>query len=78
MKEFVLCDETDEIDFNSCSHEDDFYTTMFTSPLNSYFDIIVQDMLSQALNLKPPKYSTKELEFVCEKATQDFKCKLEF
>ena len=78
VKEFVLCDETDEIDFNRCSHEDDLYTTMFTSPLNNYFDIIVQDMLSEALNLKPPKYSLKELEYVCEKATQDFKRKSEF
>ena len=78
IKEFVLCDETDEIDFNRCSHEDDLYTTMFTSPLNSYFDIIVQDMLSETLHLKPLKYTPKELECVCEKATQDFKRKSEF
>jgi len=78
MKEFVLCKETDEIDFNHYSHEDDLYTAMFTAPLNSYIDIIFQDMLSITLNCKPSKYTSEELKCMCEKATQDFKRKSEF
>lgn len=76
-KEFVLCSENDEINF-TVSHDSASYSTMFTSPLTSFFDIAVQVMLSAALNLQPSKYSESELDFICGKANKDFKRKSDF
>ena len=76
-KEFKLCSDTDEIDFTA-SHESTSYTTMFTSPLTSFFDIVVQHMLSAALNRQPSKYGKDELDFICGKANKDFKRKSDF
>ena len=76
-KEFVLRSDNDEIDFTS-SHDSASYSTMFTSPLTSFFDIVVQEMLSAALNRQPSKYSKGELDFICGKANKDFKRKSNF
>jgi len=82
VKEFVAYtqddDDDDDIDFNNVSHEATEYTTMFASPLTNYFDIVVQSMLSSALNFKQPKYDLLELQMICEKANRDLKRKLEF
>jgi len=77
-REFKSCtDDDDEISF-TVSHDSEFYTTMFTSPLTSYFDIVVQEILSSALNLQPSRYDKKELDFICDKANRDFKRKTDF
>ena len=78
VKEFVACTEDDNVDFNNFSHEAVVYTTMFASPLTSYFDIVVQDMLSSTLNFQPSKYDHAKLRLICEKANRDFRRKLEF
>ena len=76
-REFVLCSNTDEINFD-VSHESTYYTTKFTSPLTSFFDIIVQDMLTAALNSQSSKYNRGELNLMCVKANKDFKRKVDF
>ena len=76
-REFVLCSDTDEVNFTA-SHDSVCYTTTFTSPLTSYFDIVIQNMLSAALNLLPSKYSKSELDFICGKANKDLKRKSDF
>ena len=76
-REFMLCSDTDEVNFMA-SHDSACYTTMFTSPLTSFFDIVVQGMLSAALNRQPSKYSKGELGFICGKANKDFKRKSDF
>lgn len=79
MKEFKSCTDKDDVAINfKISHDSKFYTTMFTSPLTSYFDIVVQEMLSAALNHKPSKYDKGELNLICGKANKDFKRKAEF
>ena len=75
--EFVLCSETDELNFTT-SHDSACYTAMFASPLTSFFDIVVQGMLSAALNLQPSKYSRDDLNLICGKANKDFKRKSDF
>ena len=78
VKEFVLCSDTDNINFD-ISHDSAFYTTRFVSPLTSYFDIVMQDMLSAALNLQQTsKYNRTELNLMCGKANKDFKRKCDF
>ena len=78
-REFKPYTDEDDVEINfKISHDSEFYTTMFTSPLTSYFDIVVQDMLSAALNSQPSKYDKKELSFICDKANKDFKRKTDF
>ena len=76
-REFVLCSNTDEINFE-VSHEHTCYTTKFTSPLTSFFDIVMQDMLTAALNSQSSKYNRDELNLMCVKANKDFKRKTDF
>ena len=79
MKEFKSYTDEDDVKINfKVSHDSESYTTMFTSPLTSYFDIVVQDMLSAALNHKPSKYDKNELDSICGKANKDFKRKVDF
>ena len=78
-KEYKSCTDEDDIEINfEISHDSECYTTMFTSPLTSYFDIVVQDMLSSAVNLQPSKYNKKELDLICNKANKDLKRKTDF
>ena len=78
VKEFVLCSDTDSINFD-ISHDSACYTTRFVSPLTSYFDIVMQDMLSASLNLQQTsKYNRTELNLMCGKANKDFKRKSDF
>ena len=76
-REFVLCSNTDKINFE-VSHEYTYYTTQFTSPLTSFFDIVMQDMLTAALNSQSSKYKRDELNLMCVKANTDFKRKTAF
>ena len=76
-KEFMLYSDSDEVNFTA-SHDSACHTATFTSPLTSYFDIVVQDMLSAALNCQPSKYGKSELDFICGKANKDFKRKFDF
>ena len=78
VHEFVTYTQDDDVDFNNFSHEATEYTTMFTSPLTNYFDIVVQSMLSSALDSKQHKYDLAELQAICEKANRDLQRKLEF
>ena len=78
VKEFVACAKEDDVDFSNFSHEAVVYTTMFTSPLTSFFDVVAQDMLSSSLNSQPSKYDRSKLHLMCEKANRDFRQKLEF
>ena len=76
-KEYLLCSDSDKVNVTA-SHDSACYTATFTSPLTSYFDIVVQDMLSSALNRQPSKYGKSELDFICGKANKDFKRKSDF
>ena len=76
-KEFVLCSKTDKINID-ISTDLPYYTTKFTSPLTSYFDVVIQDMLSAAINVQSSKYNRNELDLMCVKANKDFKRKIDF
>ena len=76
-KEFMICSDSEEVNFTT-SHDSACYTTRFTTPLTSFFNIVVQDMLSAALNHQPSKYSESELDLICRKANIDFKRKSDF
>ena len=76
-REFVVCSNANEMNFD-ISHDFPCYTTKFTSPLTSYFDVVIQTMLSAAINCQSLKYNKNELDFMCVKANKDFKRKSDF